>query len=111
MQRIGQFSILLVAFILDACSPDIDRATLVNRADKEIKNISVAIGKTAMEFGPLSPNQKIDMIFTNAGGTDYHVRVTFSDGQKLDSNVGYVTSQLSSTDTIEVYDNKVRLAP
>jgi hypothetical protein len=88
---------------------DTSYVTLINRANKDIKSVSVAIRNRAMEFGPLAPNQKITMTFTDAGEDDYHVIVKFADGKRLEGEVGYVTTQLSSTDTIHLYSDKIQL--
>jgi hypothetical protein len=103
------FFIFLSSLAIMGCSPWTDRVTLVNRANKEIKSVSVAIHDRAMEFGPLAPNQKVSMTFIEARGEDYHVTVRFADGKRLEGEVGYITSDISSADTIELYGDKIQL--
>lgn len=102
-------SILFGCTCVLACSPYSYRVTVVNRADKDIKSVSVAVRDLATEVGPLAPNQKTTMTFTNGGEDGYHVIVNFADGKRLEGEVGYVTVHINSTDTIELYGDKIKI--
>jgi hypothetical protein len=116
----GRWSLLRVAPLLpilvwvlvgvQSCSwGNTANVKVINRSGADIKECSVSLGGSVVDIGGIKIAGASSISFAVKGDAHYGVTVEFANGERLQQQIGYVTSGFDYEDAIEIYDGRAEL--
>lgn len=80
-----------------------------NGTEECLADCTVVLPGSRTKFENIMPGYTRDLWFTAERDGEYHIAVTFSSGEKLVDDVGYVTPNLGNRDRLIVSKDQIKL--
>jgi len=106
---ISASAVLIVSlWTICSCTNAANTITIINRDAVNIVDGSVSVCGNRVKFGRIDKDRAVKVSFSGKCLSDFNIRLRFIDGRTGSYKIGYLTSGVSTRETVEMFGGQLR---